>query len=98
MPPPQVSVILPVYNRQAWVERAVSSVLAQTYRSFELIVVDDGSTDATRRVLDRFGSAIRVVEQPHSGAYSASNLGASHERAELIAVPVSATDWLPPQL
>src|SRR5207248_11598798 len=71
------------------------SVLAQTYRLFELIVVDDGSTDATRRVLDRFGSAIRVVEQPHTGAYSARNLGARHARGELLAFADSDDAWLP---
>jgi len=58
-------------------------------------VVDDGSTDAARRVLDRFGSAIRVVEQPHSGAYSARNLGARHARADLLAFADSDDAWLP---
>jgi glycosyltransferase involved in cell wall biosynthesis len=92
---PQVSVILPVYNREVCVERAVRSVLAQTYRSFELIVVDDGSTDGTRRVLDRFGAAIRVVEQPHSGTYAARNHGARHARGELLAFADSDDAWLP---
>ena len=92
---PEVSVILPVYNREACVERAVRSVLAQTYRSFELIVVDDGSTDGTRRVLDRFGSTIRIVEQPHSGAYAARNHGARVARAKLLAFADSDDAWLP---
>jgi glycosyltransferase involved in cell wall biosynthesis len=92
---PQVSVILPVYNREACVERAVRSVLAQTYRSFELIVVDDGSTDGTRRILDRFGPAIRVLEQAHSGAYAARNHGARQARADLLAFIDSDDAWLP---
>jgi glycosyltransferase involved in cell wall biosynthesis len=92
---PKVSVILPVYNREASIGRAVRSVLLQTYRFFELIVVDDGSTDGTRRILDRFGSAIRVVEQPHSGAYAARNHGARQARAELLAFADSDDAWLP---
>ena len=92
---PRVSVILPVYNREECVERAIRSVFAQTYRSFELIVVDDGSTDGTRRVLDRFGSAIRVIEQPHSGAYVARNHAARVARGELLAFADSDDAWLP---
>jgi glycosyltransferase involved in cell wall biosynthesis len=92
---PQVSVILPVYNREACVERAVRSVLEQTFRSFELVVVDDGSTDGTRRVLDRFGSAIRVIEQEHAGAYAARNHGARQARAELLAFADSDDAWFP---
>lgn len=87
--------ILPVYNREAYIERAVRSVLAQTYRSFELIVVDDGSTDGTRGVLDQFGDAIRVLEQPHSGAYAARNLGARQARADLLAFADSDDAWRP---
>ena len=71
---PLVSVILPVYNREAWVARAIESVLAQTYEPLELIVVDDGSTDGTRQVLERFNDEIVILEQPHGGAYVARNL------------------------
>ena len=98
MPDPLVSVILPVYNREASIERAVGSVLAQTYRPFELIVVDDGSTDGTRRILERFGSSITVISQANSGAYGARNAGLRHARGELIAFADSDDAWLPHRL
>jgi glycosyltransferase involved in cell wall biosynthesis len=98
VPDPLVSVILPVFNREASIERAVSSVLAQTYRPFELIVVDDGSTDGTRRILERFGSSITVITQANAGAYVARNAGMRHARGELIAFADSDDAWLPHRL
>ena len=82
---PLVSVILPVYNREAWVARAIESVLSQTYEPLELIVVDDGSTDGTRDVLERFQDDVILLEQPHGGAYVARNLALRHARGELVA-------------
>lgn len=93
-----VSVILPVYNREGWVGRAIESVLAQTYPAVELIVIDDGSTDATRAVLERFGSRITVLEQQHAGAYAARNLGLRHARGEFVAFLDSDDAWLPDRL
>ncbi|MBV8546431.1 MAG: glycosyltransferase, partial [Acidobacteria bacterium] len=72
---PGISVILPVFNREQSVARAIRSVLGQTQPPFEIIVVDDGSTDRTRDVLESFGSQITVIEQPHAGAYVARNRG-----------------------
>jgi glycosyltransferase involved in cell wall biosynthesis len=95
---PTVSVILPVYNRSASVARAIESVLAQTYRDYELIVVDDGSTDDTRRVVDSFGDRLIVLEQPHAGAYVARNLALRHARGELIAFIDSDDVWLAERL
>jgi len=95
---PDVSVILPVYNREQSVARAIRSVLAQTWTPCELIVVDDGSTDRTRDVLDNFGSQITVIEQPHAGAYAARNRGLRHARGELIAFIDSDDAWLPDRL
>ena len=93
-----VSVILPVYNREGSVARAIRSVLSQTYRSLELIVVDDGSTDGTRRVLEGFGSRITLIEQPHAGASVARNLGLRHADGELVAFVDSDDVWLPDRL
>jgi glycosyltransferase involved in cell wall biosynthesis len=93
-----VSVILPVYNREGTVARAILSVLSQTYRSLELIVVDDGSTDGTRRVLEGFGSRITLIEQPHAGASVARNLGLRHAGGELVAFVDSDDAWLPDRL
>jgi glycosyl transferase family 2 len=94
---PDVSVILPVYNREQSVARAIRSVLAQS-TPIELIVVNDGSTDSTRDVLDSFGSQITVVEQPHAGAYAARNRGLRHANGELIAFIDSDDVWLPDRL
>jgi glycosyltransferase involved in cell wall biosynthesis len=95
---PDVSVILSVYNREQSVARAIRSVLAQTVPSRELIVIDDGSTDRTRDVLDSFGSAITVIAQPHAGAYAARNRGLRAARGELIAFIDSDDAWLPDRL
>jgi glycosyltransferase involved in cell wall biosynthesis len=95
---PLVSVILAVYNREESVERAISSVMAQTYRPLELIVVDDGSTDGTRRVVKRFGESVALVTQAHAGVYAARNLGLRHARGELVAFIDSDDAWFPDKL
>jgi glycosyltransferase involved in cell wall biosynthesis len=95
---PLVSVILPVYNRETMVARAIESVLAQTYRPLELIVVDDGSTDGTHAVLEAFGDRITLLWQPHGGAYVARNLALRHARGELVAFIDSDDAWLPERL
>lgn len=59
---PAVTVVIPTYNRSKYVCKAIDSVLAQTFTDFELIVVDDGSTDDTREVLQRYGSRIGCAE------------------------------------
>jgi glycosyltransferase involved in cell wall biosynthesis len=90
---PLVSVVLPVYNRAGWVARAVESVLGQTHANLELLAVDDGSTDGTRRVLEGFGPRVRVLEQAHSGAEAARNLGLKHARGEFVAFIDSDDVW-----
>jgi glycosyltransferase involved in cell wall biosynthesis len=95
---PFVSVILPVRNREGCVARAISSVLAQTYRSLELIVVDDGSTDGTRNVVQDFGAPVTLIVQEHAGAYVARNLALRHARGELVAFIDSDDAWLPDKL
>jgi glycosyltransferase involved in cell wall biosynthesis len=98
MSDPQVSVVLPVYNREQSVARAIRSVLAQTWTSLDLIVVDDGSTDGTRAVLDSFGSQITVIEQAHAGAYVARNRALREAGGALIAFMDSDDVWLPDRL
>jgi glycosyltransferase involved in cell wall biosynthesis len=98
MPDPLVSVILPVYNRERSIVRAVDSVLAQTYQPVELIVVDDGSTDGTRRVLEQFGERITLLTNAKRGVYAARNLGMRHARGEFIAFIDSDDVWLPHRL
>ena len=96
---PLVSVIIPTYNRAAWVAEAVVSVLAQTYRNLELIVVDDGSTDATLEALARFFGQIKLLRQPQSqGVSAARNLGATVARGKWLAFLDSDDLWRPEKL
>ena len=95
---PLVSVVMPTRDRAPWVERAVESVLAQTYPRLELIVVDDGSRDETPRVLERFGSRIAVLSQAPAGVYAARNLALRHASGELLAFIDSDDAWHPRRL
>jgi glycosyltransferase involved in cell wall biosynthesis len=93
-----VSVIVPTYNRAAQVVGALSSVLAQTHRDLEVIVVDDGSTDGTGdMVARRYGAEPRVlyVHQENAGVASARNAGLERARGELIAFLDSDDAWRP---
>jgi len=95
---PLVSVILAVHNREACVGRAIASVLAQTYRNLELIVVDDGSSDGTRLVVESFGSPVTLITQAHTGVYTARNRALSQARGELVAFIDSDDAWLSDKL
>ena len=93
-----VSVILPVFNRQETVGRAIASVLAQGHPDLELIVVDDGSTDESRAAIAPFSERLTLLSQPHGGAYAARNLGLRHARGALIAFIDSDDAWRPDRL
>src|SRR5690349_4705242 len=93
--PPLVSVIIPTYNRKTMLAEAVASVLAQSYRDFELIVVDDGSTDGTAEDLRaRFDARVNVIEQTRRGVAAARNRGVGAARGEYIAFLDSDDFWL----
>ncbi len=94
----QVSVIIPTYNRAQKVLRAVRSVLNQTFLDFELIVVDDGSTDDTAGVLSRYKEKIHYLYQPNKGPSSARNLGVMESSGEYLAFLDSDDYWLPQKL
>ena len=81
---PRFSVIMPVYNDEKYVGEAIESVLRQTYRSFELIVVDDGSTDGTPAILEKFKDhpKVTVIRQKNSGTASARNSGLRHAKGK----------------
>ena len=81
----QISVVLGTWNRAHLVHKAIDSVLAQTHRDFELIVVNDGSTDDTPAALARYGDRIRVVHRANGGPASARNSGIEAARHEWVA-------------
>jgi glycosyltransferase involved in cell wall biosynthesis len=95
---PLVSVIIPTYNRGWIVREAIDSVLAQDFENFELIVVDDGSTDDTPRLLDGYGRDITVICQTNSGVSAARNRGIAAAAGSLIAFLDSDDLWLPGKL
>ena len=95
---PLVSVVIPVHNRAGLVTRAVYSVLGQSFRDFELIVVDDGSDDDTAEVLGNFDDKITVLCQSNRGVSAARNLGIRHAKGELVAFLDSDDEWLPQKL
>lgn len=89
---PLVSVVIPAYNAAWCIRRAVDSVLAQDFRDFELIAVDDGSTDDTAAILAGYGDAVRVISKPNGGLSSARNAGISAARGVFVAF-LDADDW-----
>jgi len=95
---PLVSVIIPTYNRADLVRRAVDSVLAQTFSDFELIVVDDGSTDRTQEVLAAVDDRLVLITQPRAGVGAARNRGLRAARSPLIAFLDSDDYWRPEKL
>lgn len=96
---PLVSVVIPCYNRAAVLERSVRSVLAQSYAELELIVVDDGSTDQTRQVVEKIEDPrLRYVYQKNAGACAARNHGAALAKGEYIAFHDSDDVWHPDKL
>jgi len=93
-----VSVIIPTYNRAHQLHRAIDSVLAQTYQTQEIIVVDDGSTDDTASVVARYDHKVRYVRQANAGVSTARNHGASLGGSDLLAFLDSDDVWKPEKL
>jgi len=83
---PLVSVVIPTFNGEECLAPTLDSVLRQSYRDFEIIVVDDGSTDGTRRVLSQYDGQVRVVRQVNGGIASARNAGLRAARGSWIAL------------
>lgn len=95
-PQPAISVVMPLYNKEREVARAIRSALAQTFTDYELIVVNDGSTDRSVDAVATFNDdRIRLVHQNNQGVSAARNRGVSETRAKLVAFLDADDEWLP---
>ena len=95
---PKVSVIIPTYNRAKYISEAINSVLNQSFKDFEIIVVDDGSTDNTRAILEPYLCKIKYCYQKNSGPAKARNEGIKIAKGEYIGFLDSDDLWLPEKL
>ncbi len=96
-----VSVIMPAYNAEKYIPEAIESVIGQTYPGWELIVVDDGSTDNTAGIISQYAARdnrIRYIQQPHGKQAKARNNALMHARGELIAFLDADDIWMPDKL
>ncbi len=99
---PSVSVIMPAYNSAKYIGEAIDSVLAQTYPVLEIIVVDDGSTDDTRKIVSQYSipntQCIKYIYQENKGPAAARNKGIKEARGEYIAFLDSDDIWMPEKI
>lgn len=98
---PSISIVIPAYNSAKFLPAVIQSVLEQTYKYWELLVIDDGSTDNTAALVNEYcqlDSRIRLISKENGGVSSARNLGVELSNAELIAFLDSDDLWLPDKL
>ena len=95
---PLISIVMPTYNRADTIQRAITSVRAQSWSDWELIVVDDGSTDDTTSRLGGLDPRIRLLWQENKGVTAARNTGLAAAKGELVAFLDSDDEWLPHHL
>ena len=94
---PLVSIIMPVYNAEKWIASAIQSVLSQTHTHWELLIIDDGSTDRSKNVIEKFQDGrIQYFFQENKGVSSARNLGLKHMKGKFICF-LDADDELTPE-
>lgn len=94
--PLQISIVIPLYNKQATIQRAIGSVIAQGIPEIEIIVVDDGSTDGSAEEVKAItDKRIRLIQQANAGPGRARNAGASHARADLLSFLDGDDEWQP---
>ncbi len=93
MKKPLVTCIIPVFNCEKYIESAIESVLNQTYKNIEIIVVDDGSTDRTPELIKKFNGKIKYIRHPNSGSAAARNLGISKASGDFIGFLDSDDMW-----
>jgi hypothetical protein len=93
---PYVSVIIPLYNKSKYIVRTLDSVLSQAFRDFEVIVVDDGSTDGSDALVRRYDdSRLRMIQQANAGPAAARNRGLAEANAPYVAFLDADDEWLP---
>ncbi len=91
-----ITVVIPLYNKERYVRRAIDSVLAQTYTNFQVVVVNDGSTDGGPQVVKQVGDGrVRLVDQTNGGVSAARNRGVREAKTELVAFLDGDDEWLP---
>ena len=93
-----VSVVIPAYNAAEHITRAIDSVLAQTRRADEIIVIDDGSADNTADIVKRYGAELKYIYQDNAGAGQARNAGIDAAKSEWIAFLDADDEWLTDKL
>jgi len=93
-----VSIIIPNYNNAEFLESSVSSALSQDYKNIEVIVVDDGSSDDSVKILESFGTKIRLFQQPNLGAAAARNSGIKISKGDYLAFLDSDDNWRPSKI
>ncbi|MEG1313359.1 MAG: glycosyltransferase, partial [Bacilli bacterium] len=100
MDSPKLSIIVPVYNVDKYINKCIESILAQTFTDFELLLVNDGSLDSSGSICDEYekkDSRIKVFHKENGGVSSARNLGLENARGEWIAF-VDGDDWISPEM
>jgi glycosyltransferase involved in cell wall biosynthesis len=95
---PLVSVIIPAYNAENFVMRAIQSVFEQNYQPLEILLIDDGSTDGTAALVEREAPEIQIIRQANAGVAAARNAGLRHATGELICFLDADDGWFPGKL
>lgn len=93
-----ISAVIPAYNAEKYIARTLNSVLSQTVPVREIVVVDDGSTDATAGVVRSFGEAVTLIQQPNAGVSAARNTGIRAAKGDWIAFLDADDEWLPEKI
>jgi glycosyltransferase involved in cell wall biosynthesis len=95
---PKVSVIIPCYNSEKTIRETLESVFAQNIQNFEIIIIDDGSSDGTKQIISEFGERVTTLYQDHQGPSAARNYGIREAKGEYLAFVDSDDLWLPEKL
>lgn len=95
---PKISVVVPIYNKEKYLHRCINSILSQTFTDFELLLIDDGSTDNSGIICDKYAQenkCVRVFHKKNGGVSSARNMGLDKSKGEWITF-VDSDDWIKP--